>query len=463
VSADVNEVTTGDLWRATAGAAVGTIIEWYGFALYGIVAGLVLNDLFFPTLDPAAGTLAAFAAFAVGSLVRPLGGIILGNLGDRFGRKPIMIFALTLMGVSTVLIGVLPTYDMVGVWAPILLVVLLIAQGFGAGAELAGGITFIAEFAPPARRGFFTAIACAMTSGGLLLASGAFALIAAFTTDAEFAAWGWRVPFLASAVFLAVALYFRYRLSETPAFIAELEAKEIPKVPFLQVFRERPRDLFMGFLSISGLNATGSIVDVFAVGFIVTTLGLSPDVATIGLVAAAVAGMICTPIFGALSDRVGRRAVMIGGGIFMILFAYPFFALLETKDTGLIILAMSLAYGIGLGSTFGPQGAFLVELFETRFRLTGVAVAREFNGVAVSGLTPLIASALILFAGGGAGFVIAYLAFWQIVSIIGTVFAKGAVAPTKRKGFHTQNKDEQWSLSYDDSHEAVTPAPQHAK
>jgi MHS family shikimate/dehydroshikimate transporter-like MFS transporter len=446
---EVIGVTNKDLWRATLGAAVGTLIEWYGFALYGIVAGLVLNELFFPTFSPAAGTLAAFAAFAVGSVVRPIGGIVLGNLGDRFGRKPIMIFALSLMGVSTVLIGALPTYDLIGVWAPVLLVVLLIAQGFGAGAELAGGITFVAEFAPPARRGFFTAITCAMTSAGLLLASGAFAVISAFTTDAEFAAWGWRIPFLVSAVFLAVALYFRYRLTETPAFIAESKSVErMPRVPFFEVFKKRPRDLFLGFLSISGLNATGAIVDTFAAGFIVTTLGLSPDVATIGLVFAAIAGMVCTPLFGLLSDRIGRRKVMVGGAVFMVLFAYPYFAMLESKDTVLIVVAMSIAYGIGLGSTFGPQGAFLVELFETRFRLTGVAIAREFNGVAVSGLTPLIASVLVLVAGGGAGYVVLFLVFWQLISIVGTLLARGAVAPTKRRGFTTTDRAEQMSLSY---------------
>lgn len=455
----VNAVSRRDLWRVTAGAAVGTVIEWYGFALYGIVAGLVLNDLFFPTFSPAAGTLAAFAGYAVGSFARPIGGVILGNLADRYGRKPILLFSLTLMGISTVLIGLLPTYDSVGVWAPILLVVLLIAQGFGAGAELAGGITFVAEYAPPERRGFFTAITCAMTSGGLLLASGAFALISVFTTEEQFAAWGWRIPFLISIVFLAVALYVRSRLSETPAFLAEVEAGERPHVPMLQVFRERPRDLLMGFLSISGLNSTGSLVDTFAVGFIVTTLGMSTGTATWALLGAAVAGMVLTPFFGWLSDIVGRRRVMIAGCVFMIAFAYPFFAMLESRNLTLVVLAMALAYGIGLGATFGPQGAFLAELFETRFRQTGISVAREFNGVALSGLTPLVASALVMLAGGGAGYVIGFLVLWQGVAIIGLIFAKGAIAPTRRGGFASGDRAEQMSLSYEPGQSSTKATP----
>lgn len=452
----INQPTRKELWRVTAGAAVGTVIEWYGFALYGIVAGLVLNDLFFPTFSPAAGTLAAFAGYAVGSFARPIGGVILGNLADRYGRKPILLFSLTLMGISTVLIGLLPTYAAVGVWAPILLVVLLIAQGFGAGAELAGGITFVAEYAPPERRGFFTAITCAMTSGGLLLASGAFALISVFTTDEQFAAWGWRIPFLISIVFLGVALYVRSRLSETPAFLAEVEAGERPHVPVLQVFRERPRDLLMGFLSISGLNSTGSLVDTFAVGFIVTTLGMSTGTATWALLGAAVAGMVLTPFFGWLSDVIGRRRVMIAGCVFMIAFAYPFFAMLESRNLTLVVLAMALAYGIGLGATFGPQGAFLAELFETRFRQTGISVAREFNGVALSGLTPLVASALVMLAGGGAGYVIGFLVLWQGVAIIGLSLAKGAIAPTRRGDFTTDDRAEQMSLSYEPTHPTST-------
>jgi MFS family permease len=447
--------------RVTMGAAVGTVIEWYGFALYGIVAGLVLNDLFFPTFSPAAGTLAAFAGYAVGSFARPIGGVVLGNLADRYGRKPILLFSLTLMGISTVAIGLLPTYATVGMWAPVLLVVLLIAQGFGAGAELAGGITYVAEYAPAERRGFYTAITCAMTSGGLLLASGAFAIISLLTTDAQFAAWGWRIPFLISIVFLAVALYIRSRLDETPAFVAEVESEGRAHVPMLQVFRERPRDLIMGFFSISGLNSTGSLVDTFAAGFIVTTLGMSADVATWGLVGAAIAGMILTPFFGWLSDIVGRRRVMIAGCVFMIAFAYPFFAMLESRTVTMVVIAMALAYGIGLGATFGPQGAFLSELFETRFRQTGISVVREFNGVALSGLTPLIASGLILLAGGGAGYVVAFLVLWQGLAIIGIAFAKGAVAPTRRGDFTTDDRAAQMSLSYEpdldeDSRRVVT-------
>lgn len=420
-----------DMRRVLAASTAGTVIEWFDFALYGLAAGLVFNQLFFPNMSPTAGLLAAFGTFALGSFVRPLGGIVLGHLGDRVGRKPTLIFAISLMGISTMLVGALPTYNTIGIWAPVLLVVLRILQGFGAGAELAGAITYVAEYSPPRKRGFHACFPNAGTAGGLLLATGSFSTLSFFLSEEQLIGWGWRIPFLASVVILLVGLYIRQRLAETPAFVQEVSTHEAPQLPILQVVRESGRDLFYGFLSISGHNANASIVNTFAAGFIVTTLGLSAGVASFGLLLAAIAGIIGTLLFGMLADRIGRRPVFIFGALFMIVFAFPFFMLLQTRETGLIALAMVTAYGLGFGATSGAQGAFLAELFETKYRYTGIAVAREFNGVALSGLTPLIAGVLVAAAGGAPWLVALFLIGCQVLTIIGVVFARGAVAPTK--------------------------------
>lgn len=420
-----------DMRRVLAASTAGTVIEWFDFALYGLAAGLVFNQLFFPNISPTAGLLAAFGTFALGSFVRPVGGIVLGHLGDKIGRKPTLIFAISLMGISTMLVGALPTYNTIGIWAPVLLVLLRILQGFGAGAELAGAITYVAEYSPPRRRGLYACLPNAGTAGGLLLATGSFSTLSFFLSEEQLIAWGWRIPFLASVVILFVGLYIRQRLAETPAFVQEISTHEPAQLPIAQVVRESGRDLFYGFLSISGHNANASIVNTFAAGFIVTTLGLSADVASFGLLLAAVAGIVGTVLFGMLADRIGRRPVFIFGALFMIAFAFPFFLLLQTRETGLIALAMVIAYGFGFGATSGAQGAFLAELFETKYRYTGIAVAREFNGVALSGMTPLIAGALVAVAGGAPWLVALFLIGCQVLTIIGVVFARGAVAPTK--------------------------------
>lgn len=419
------EIGSVDTRPVVAASTVGTIIEWYDFALYGAASALVINELFFPTAGPVVGTLAAFATFAVGFFARPLGGVVIGHYGDRLGRKPALIFTVVLMGLSTVLIGLLPTYEQIGVWAPALLVLLRLLQGFGAGAELAGAITYIAEYTPASKRAFYTAIPNGATAAGLLLATGAFSLVS-FLPEEQLLSWGWRLPFVASVVILLVAVFIRQRLQESPAFREELsEGEEPPRLPVREVLADRPRDVFCGFLSVSGHNANAYVLNTFALSYITATLGLEQGIGLLALFVAAGAGIICAPLFGMLADHIGRRPVFIGGATFIALYAFPFFYLLDTESPALVVLAMTLGYGIGFGATSGAQGAFLSELFETRYRYTGISVARELNGVAIAGPTPFIAAALVALAGGSPWFVAIYVIFCQVLTVIGVVYARG--------------------------------------
>ncbi len=299
-------------------------MEWYDFALYGAAAALFINRLYFPSVSPAIGSLAAFATFAVGFFARPVGGLVVAHFGDRIGRKPALVFTVAIMGASTVLIGLLPGYDTIGIWAPILLVVLRLLQGFGAGAELAGAITYIAEYTPPRRRAFFTSIPNACTAVGLAMAVGLYAILGALLTDAQMLSWGWRLPFIASALIVFVAVYIRQRLHETPAFAAELrKVGTATRLPLAQVLRERGRNVLLGFLSVTGHNANAYILNAFALGYITSTLHLSRGLALVALLAAAAAGIVMTPLFGMLADRIGRKPVFIGGAVFVAAYCVP--------------------------------------------------------------------------------------------------------------------------------------------
>jgi MFS family permease len=407
-----------------AASAVGTIMEWYDFALYGAAAALFLNRLYFPTVSPTVGALAAFATFAVGFLARPLGGFVVAHYGDRLGRKPALLFTVALMGLSTVAMGLLPGYATIGIWAPILLVVLRLLQGFGAGAELAGAITYIAEYTPQNRRAYYTSIPNACTAVGLALAVGGLAALGAVLDNAQMLAWGWRIPFLASIVVVGIAVYIRSRLAESPAFALEQQKlKAAPKLPLAEVFEERRRNVVLGFLSVTGHNANAYVLNAFALGFITSTLHLSRDLALGALLLAAAAGVVTTPLFGTLADRVGRKPVFIGGAVFVAIYAFPFFMLLQTGNSTIVVIAMMLGYGVGFGAMSGAQGAFLSELFATRYRYTGIAVAREMNSVLIAGPTPFIASALVAMESGQPWFVAGYIIVCQLITIVSVSLA----------------------------------------
>lgn len=407
--------------RAVTAATIGTIIEWFDYALYGVASGLIINKLFFPQFSEVGGMLAAFATFAVGFFVRPLGGIVIAHLGDKFGRKPALLFTIILMGFATVAMGLLPTFTQVGLLAPILLIFFRMLQGFGAGAEYAGAVTLVAEYAEPHERSFLTAILQSATLVGILLSTLAFLAIS-YMSQESLMAWGWRVPFLLSGILFFVALYIRNRLDETPEYVDAMERADAQhresKVPIGELVRNSPRELFFGFLSVTGHNATAYILGVFALSYMTNTLGMpQTQVLTIVIVSVLV-GVFSTPLMGKLGDKIGTSKVYILGASFAFIFAIPLFYLLDTKNVFLAMLGMGLFYGIGFGGMGGAQGAFLADLFPTRYRFSGIALTRELNGLLIAGPTPFVATALVAADNGRPNYVAAYLLICCAVTVI---------------------------------------------
>ncbi|MBR3189413.1 MFS transporter [Bosea sp. (in: a-proteobacteria)] len=421
IAAGTTPVEQTNIRRAVAAATIGTVIEWFDYALYGAAAGLIINKLFFPQFSESAGVLAAVATFAVGFFSRPLGGIVISHIGDRFGRKPALIFTIALMGASTVAMGLLPTYAQIGIWAPVLLVVLRLLQGFGAGAEYAGAVTLVAEYVPPERKAYYTAYLQAATVVGIMLATLSFLLVSLLSEETLFG-WAWRVPFLASGLLFFVALYIRKHLDETPEYVAAMEKaaekRHEAQVPLRELISKSPRELLFGFLSVTGHNANAYILSAFSLSYMTNTLGMTRTDALTAVMIATLTGIITTPFIGALADRVGHAKVYLFGAVFVFCYAFPMFALLDTKNLLLCTIALSIGYGIGFGGLASAQGAFLANLFPTRYRFSGIAMTRELNSVAIAGPTPFIAAALVTAGGGKPTYVVAYLMLCCAVTAI---------------------------------------------
>lgn len=412
--------------KAGVAALVGTTLEWYDFLIYGTAAALVLNSQFFPSADPVVGTLAAFATYAVGFLARPFGGLILGNMGDKVGRKKMLIFTIILMGVATTLIGVLPTYAAIGVGAPILLVALRLLQGFGAGGEYAGAVVLSVEHGNQKRRGLAGAWAPTGFALATLLSTGVFQLMTSLLSPEDFQAWGWRVPFLLGALLLLVGYFIRRTIDETPAYEDAVRAEneglaKTTKVPVLEAIRRHPRNFFVVVGARFAENGFAYLFPVFAVGFAVNSLGVSTSVTLAAVVIASAVQIVAIPLWAALSDRIGRRPVYAGGAIASLLWLAPFFLLLETMAPPLLIIAFVVGLGIFYPAMLAPQAAYFAELFDTRTRLSGFAFAREIGSVLAGGFLPLIATALIA-AFGHWWIIIVYLGFLTVVTLIALAF-----------------------------------------
>jgi len=400
---------------------IGTTIEWYDFFLYGTAAALVFNKLFFPTLSPLAGTLSAYGTFAVGFLARPLGGALFGHYGDRFGRRSMLVWSLVIMGVATALMGLLPGYDRIGVWAPALLVALRFFQGIGVGGEWGGAVLMAVEHSGEAgKRGLHGSWPQMGVPAGLLLSTGVFALFSGAFPEASFLAWGWRVPFLLSTLLIAVGLFIRLRLLETPAFSRLQETRDTSPAPLVEVVRRHPREILVGMAMRFGQNVLFYIFTVFALSYGEKTLGYSKSTMLFGLATAALVGLGTIPLFGALSDRVGRRPVYLAGAVISLLYAFPFFWLLDAGP-GFVPLAIVLGLNVGQDLMYGPQAAYFAELFATRVRYSGVSVVYQLTSVFSGGLAPFIAT--LLLAKHGAVAVAAYMAGSCAISVVGALLA----------------------------------------
>jgi MHS family shikimate/dehydroshikimate transporter-like MFS transporter len=396
--------------------AVGTVIEWYDFFLYSAAAALIFNKQFFGPVSPTVGTMIAFATYAIGFVVRPLGGLVLGTLGDRIGRKPVLILTVTLMGLSTMLIGLLPNFDAIGYWAPALLILLRIMQGFGAGAEYVGAIVVAGE-SGRRNRGFFTAIPAAGVDVAMMLAAGMFAL-AALVPPTAFQAWGWRIPFLLSVFGLGVALFIRIRMQETEEFRRfEKTPLALEASPLRRVVTRHPKKLLIA----AGVNVGASlsfIFQTFALSYAINTLGYPTVASLLGVVLSGLIGSVATVFWGALSDRVGRRPVVIGGALFLIAFIVPFFVIVQMGSITLLFVAVIVAH-IADRAIFGVQASFYVEYFPADVRFTGIAAAREITSAVIGGPLPLIATALVAVSGGSP---------WLVAGLVATLAGISAFA-----------------------------------
>jgi MFS family permease len=378
--------------RLAMASMAGTALEYYDFAVYNLLAALVINKLFFPTVDPQAGTLLAFGTYWVGYLSRPFGGLLFGHLGDRRGRRHVLVMTLVIMGVSTTLIGLLPTYEQIGVLAPLLLVVLRFVQGMALGGEWAGAVLLSTEHGAGHQRGRNASFAQMGPSTGVLIATGTMALITWRMPDEMLLDWGWRVPLLASVVLVGFGLWLRLGVPETPEFLA-LDRHSTPRAPLGRVIRDHWRALLVAGGSRFGPDVMYSLISAFCVSYVVTIQQLPKTLATLALAVGAAVNVACVFLAGTLSDRVGRRTVYLFGVIAAAAWAFALFPLLDSKATWAIVIAFASGLAIH-GFMYGPQGAFIAERFPADVRYAGSSIAYTFAGVFAGGLAPLAFTAL---------------------------------------------------------------------
>jgi MFS family permease len=403
--------------RVAVAASVGATIEWYDFFLYGTAAAVVFDKLYFNGLDGPAAQFAAFATFAVGFFARPIGGIVFGHFGDRIGRKQMLLLTLLIMGVGTALIGLLPTYDQIGVWAPIALVVLRVLQGIGVGGEYGGAVLLAVEYAPARQRGYLGSFAHIGVPGGLLLAAIAFS-VAGLLPDEAFLAWGWRACFLVSIVLLGIGAYIRLSVMETPAFAKVQEQREVSRLPLKDLVRRQPRPLLLGMGTRFIEGFTFNLFSVYLLAYVVTNLELPRSWALTGIMAGAAVGTVLVPLSGALSDRLGRKPVYRVGAWLGLLLAFPVAVMVQSESRALIFLALVLGLGLVYGVVYGPLAAFWSELFETRYRYTALSTLYQVSGIVASGLTPLIAAWLVTLGDGTLWWVAGYNVAVAAISLV---------------------------------------------
>ncbi|GGO08819.1 MFS transporter [Microbispora rosea subsp. aerata] len=381
--------------KVVGASLIGTTIEWYDFFLYGSAAALVFNKLFFPTEDALTGTLLAFLTYAVGFVARPLGGLVFGHYGDRLGRKRLLVISLLLMGGSTFLIGCLPTYAALGAAAPLLLTALRLVQGFALGGEWGGAVLLVSEHGDPRNRGFWASWPQAGAPGGNLIATGVLALLAAVQPDDAFLAWGWRIAFLLSGVLVLIGLWIRLSVAESPVFQRALERREpAPKAPIVAVLRHHWRDVLVAMGARMAENVSYYVITAFVLVYGTEAAGLPKGTVLNAVLIGSAVHFVTIPLWGALSDRLGRRPVYLLGAAGVGLWAFAFFPLIDTKNFALVTVAVTVGLLLH-GAMYGPQAAFFSELFATRMRYSGVSIGYQLASIAAGGIAPLIAVALL--------------------------------------------------------------------
>lgn len=416
---------------------IGTAVEWYDFFLYGSAAALVFGALFFPNANPVNATLLAFGTYAVGFVARPLGGVVFGHFGDRVGRKKMLVVSLTMMGAATFAIGLLPTYATIGVAAPILLLVFRLLQGFAVGGEWGGAVLMAAEHGSDARRGYWSSWPQAGVPLGNLLATGVLFALAAFQSDADFQAWGWRIPFLLSAVLVLIGLWVRLQLEESPVYKeakAEIAAKkgESSHMPIIEVVKTYPKEVFIAMGMRMAENISYYIFTIVSITYVTTYLDQDKSLILKMLLIAAALQFFLVPAIGALSDKVGRRPLYFTGAVGVGVWTFVFFGLLDSNSPGQILLAVVV--GLFFHTLmYAPQAAFFTELFGTSVRYTGASVGYQLASIFAGALAPIIAVRLLGDTAEKNTFAVGvYVAVAAVITIVAVAFAKETKATSLR-------------------------------
>ena len=388
--------------RVLAASVVGSVIEWYDYALYGTAAALIFGHLFFPSANPALAMVGTFGTFAAGFVVRPLGGLVAGYYGDRLGRKATLVLTLMTMSLATALIGCLPTYAQAGVWAPILLLALRLLQGFAVGGEWGGAVLMAVEFAPPGRRGFWGSFPQIGPSAGIVLGTAAFSTVSAFVESSSFLTWGWRIPFIVSLLLAGVGMYIRLKVSETPAFQRIHQISRQQSNPLLEVLRQHPKELILAIFARFADGGNFYLLTVFVLAYAADRAGVPRAQALVCLMIATTLNVLTIPFFGRLSDSLGRRSVFISGAVFMAAFAWPLFLMVNTGSATMLALGLSIMMVVGHAPVYSTLASYYAELFPAHVRYSGISIGYQSAGIILGGFMPLIASSLIVWTGGNA-------------------------------------------------------------
>lgn len=409
--------------RVVAASMLGTTVEWYDYFLYGVAAALVFPQVFFPESDGATGLLLSLGTFAVGFIARPVGGLVFGHYGDKIGRKKLLVISLLMMGLSTFAIGLLPAYATIGVAAPALLVLLRLVQGFALGGEWGGAVLIVSEHGRPEHRGFWASWPQAGAPAGQLLANGLLAVMALVQTEEAFQAWGWRIPFLLSAVLVLIGLYVRLAVEESPVFrdaqakaAARVAAGEKETMPIVDVVKQYPREVLTAMGARFAENVSYYIFTIVISTYVTRQLGLPASFVLGAVLIGAVVHLVTTPMWGAVSDRVGRRPVYLFGAVGVGVWAFAFFFLVDTSNFALAAVAVTVGLVLH-GAMYGPQAAFLSELFGTKVRYSGVSIGYQLASVFAGGLAPVIAVALLTATGSGYAIAV-YIAASSLLTVV---------------------------------------------
>ncbi|HDQ4608392.1 MFS transporter [Pseudomonas aeruginosa] len=411
--------------RVLVASLTGSAIEWFDYFLYGTVASLVFNRLFFPNFDPVVGLLLTYLSFSLTFFVRPFGGFLFSHIGDRIGRKKTLVITLSLMGFATFGIGLLPGYDAIGIWAPILLIVLRVIQGLGISGEWGGALLLAYEYAPKGKRGLYGSVPQMGVPLGMVMATLAMTLVS-LLPDEDFLAWGWRIPFLLSAVLVLLGLWIRNGIDETPDFKEAKKSGEVAKIPLVDTVKYHWREVLIATGAKVVESAPFYIFTTFIVGYATGTLQLEKMTVLNAVSVASVVTVCLIPVMGALSDRIGRKRVFMIGATLMAVFAFPYFYLLDLRSSWSLTFATVIAVGLIWAPIVATLGTFMSEIFSTRVRYTGITLGAQLGAAFAGGTAPLIATWLQAQSGGSWVSIAVYLMLCAVISIVAVSCARGA-------------------------------------